>query len=87
MEIRNYLEVEVLHLTSELIEKDKDMCNCDKCKSDVAAYALNHLRPKYVVSDEGHIFTEVEMASDQERAQIIAIVLEGIELIKMNPRH
>ncbi|RKX67666.1 competence protein ComFB [candidate division TA06 bacterium] len=87
MEIRNYLEVEVLHLTAELIEKDKDMCNCEKCKSDVAAYALNHLRPKYVVSDEGHIFTEVEMASDQERAQIIAIVLEGIKLIKMNPRH
>ncbi|HFD05024.1 MAG TPA: competence protein ComFB [Firmicutes bacterium] len=87
MEIKNYLESEVLRLTEDLIRKDKDMCQCEKCKADVAAYALNHLQPKYVVSDEGHIFTEVEMSSDQEKAEIISVILEGIKLIKNNPRH
>ena len=87
MEIKNYLESEVLRLTEELIHKDKDMCQCDKCKADVAAYALNHLEPRYVVSNEGHIFTEVEMSSAQEKAEIISVILEGIKLIKNNPRH
>ena len=28
-------------------------CLCDQCRGDIAAYALNHLPPRYVVTKAG----------------------------------
>ncbi len=49
-ELHNLIEDEVIRITNELLKDREDICTCDKCKLDIAAIALNNLKPKYVVN-------------------------------------
>lgn len=63
------------------------MCDCEQCRADVRAFALNHLPPKYVVSTGGGIFVRVNSLSHQSQADIGTAIMKGIRLVSQNPRH
>lgn len=73
-------------LFDELIaDGSSDVCDCRQCRLDVACYALNRLPPRYIVSERG--FTHMEATRDiQERADLIALVNEGIERVSTTRR-
>ena len=52
----NMMEETVLKKIDMLWETT-DGCKCQKCKLDIAAYALNRLPPRYVHSLQGNLFT------------------------------
>ena len=62
-------------------------CCCDICKSDVIAYALNHLPPQYVVTDTGRMMVKLKNCDSQNRTDVLAALSNAVKLIRDNPRH
>lgn len=61
-------------------------CGCDTCRGDVLVFALNRLSPHYVSTRAGEILTELSLQSDQERAKLSVILLEGLRKVGLAPR-
>ena len=53
MKIKNYQEDIVLHAISVLMEDQPDLRNDQTFINDVAAYVLNRMSPKYIMSERG----------------------------------
>ena len=61
-------------------------CGCDVCRSDVVVYALNRLTPHYVSSRQGEVLTGLTLGTDQERARLDVVLLEGFRKVSLAPR-
>lgn len=85
--IKNYMEDIVKRNRDTQMESRPEICACGRCKLDVFAYAINHLPPKYVVTDKGHIFTKLQEMETQFNADVTREVLRAIEFIKSHKRH
>ena len=85
MAIKNYLEDIVKELVAAEAEKDPELKKDKNLQEDVIAYTLNHLKPKYARTRKGYILTEVDLATEQLRAEILVEVLKAIEIVKKNP--
>ncbi|GAB6188653.1 hypothetical protein JCM30566_03920 [Marinitoga arctica] len=86
--IFNVVENLVEDITNEMFSMPNvDMCVCDRCKADVIALTLNHLHPKYVVTEKGRILSELENYTFQMRAEVLTEVLKAMEKVKKNPSH
>lgn len=58
-------------------------CKCDKCKKDVAAIALNKLKPRYVVAEKvAALLNERQASSD-----VMTAIVQAILVVKAHPRH
>jgi competence protein ComFB len=66
------------------LARDKDVCRCQDCVLDVAAYALNKVRPAYRVSLMGSVYARTR---SEHAAEIARAVAEGIAKVKANPSH
>jgi competence protein ComFB len=71
----------------EVLPKYPDICKCERCRYDIAAFAANRLTPFYVVSRNGYIFAKTKLLSQQSRADILAEVIKAIEIVSKNPHH
>lgn len=67
--------------------KKSDGCTCARCRADVRAFALNTFPPHYVVTDFGDAMTRAMSLSTQFNADIITAIIQGIMIVKSNPRH
>jgi competence protein ComFB len=63
-----------------------ELCTCSECILDVAAYALNRVRPRYRVSLLDSVFVEPEERSDYLE-EIRQAVRDGILKVSTNPPH
>jgi len=61
-------------------------CGCDTCKGDVLIYALNRLSPHYVSTRQGEVLTELSLGSDQERAKLSVVLIDGFRRVGLTPR-
>lgn len=61
-------------------------CKCNKCKKDIAALALNRLKPRYVVMREDDEERRRE-ASDQYGSEVTSALVQAIMVVKKEPRH
>ena len=64
----------------------KSFCGCDTCRGDVLVYALNRLVPHYVSTRQGEVLTELSLDSDQEKAKLDVVLLEGFRKVALAPR-
>ena len=69
------------------IDKDADMCKCDKCYIDVCALILNSGFTKYVTTKRGALLTELDNVSPDKEMELMVAILKSIELVKKSPRH
>ncbi|HJT25364.1 MAG TPA: late competence development ComFB family protein [bacterium] len=58
----------------------------EKEKWDIMAYALNHLPPRYIVTDKGHLYTRVNELKQQFKTDIVVELSKAIKHVKANPR-
>lgn len=86
MKLINYNEVLVREKLEELL-KDSTFCTCEQCKLDMMAIALNNLPPKYVVSQQGEIFSKAQAFNTQTAVDILGAVTDAMEKVKRSPRH
>lgn len=78
----------------EIVQREYDtlrpemrgFCGCDTCRGDVVTYTLNRLGPHYVSTRQGEVLTELSLASDQERARLSVILIEGFRRVALAPR-
>jgi competence protein ComFB len=85
--LRNYMEEVVNGTLDEIMSYSDDVCKCERCRMDIKALALNHLPPKYVVTDIGYIYTKINELESQFKADIAVAVTNAIKIIRKNPRH
>ena len=84
--LKNYMEDSVAALIPTVVG-EMDICQCEQCKMDILAYALNQLPPKYVVTRKGHLYTEVNSMHTQFDTDIMMAINQGAKLVGDNPRH
>jgi len=78
-------EVDAIYNTFESEGKPFEICICSQCKQDTACYVLNRIQPHYVVSHRG--VARVNQETDhQSRADLTALVYEGIKRVNHNQR-
>lgn len=62
-------------------------CTCEKCRSDIIAYALNQLPPKYVATEKGEVYSKTFILRNQHRTDIMAALAKASALVREQPRH
>jgi len=87
VKLKNYMEDAVHDALAEMLVKHTEICKCSRCKLDIMAYALNHLPPKYVVTDRGHTYTRVAEMAQQFNADLVVAISKGVKHVAKNPRH
>ncbi len=87
MQLKNCMESAVANLLDDAI-KDMDICKCERCRYDIQAIALNHLPPRYAVTEEGEVYARIdEFFISQYRADIILEIIKAAEIVSRNPNH
>lgn len=84
--LKNIVEEMVIRKIDEL-QPSVNCCSCEKCRLDVASYALNHLPPKYVVSQKGALIGKLYMNDIQMEMDITSAVIKAFQLIGEHPKH
>lgn len=87
MQFKNYMEEAVERTIEEILARRDDVCKCDRCKMDIKALALNHLPPKYVVTDRGYVYTKVNELESQFKADMTVAATNALKVVRDNPRH
>ena len=65
---------------------NRDLCACEDCVLDMAAYALNNIRPVYRASLLGRLYAEALDETDY-RKEVEEAVTKSVEKISQNPSH
>lgn len=86
MKLKNCMEEAVADMLDDVI-KDMDICKCERCRYDIAAIALNHLPPRYVVTEEGEIYARTNELAVQFAADIISEIIRAVEVVSKYPNH
>lgn len=87
MKAINIVEKLVWDKMDEVLEHKPEMCKCDKCKADIAAYSLNRLHPRYVASQQGELYARAEYLGTDFSTALIVVLTEAIEVVSKNPKH
>jgi len=88
VQLVNFMEDAVKKALEEMLQSEpfKSDPLDEKTKLDVLAYTLNHLPPKYVVTEKGHLFTRINELKQQFNTDIVVELSKAISHIKANPR-
>ena len=84
--MKNYMEEIVISSMDEIL-KDINMCQCDRCKLDIAAKALNDLPPQYIVTQRGEIYSKINNLKTQFEVDVISAITKAAIIVKRNPSH
>ncbi|MBU3142638.1 MULTISPECIES: late competence development ComFB family protein [Clostridium] len=86
--LKNFSEIEVSKLLDEILQRYDTICKCEKCKLDIKALALNALSTKYIVSEQGEIYTKALNEVDkQEQINVVMAITKAIDIVSANPKH
>lgn len=84
--LRNIMEDYVIVTLDHMMDR-LDVCKCDKCRLDIASYALNRLPSKYVATTQGELMTKLCEFDNQFETQVMTAITTAAEVVKKNPRH
>lgn len=87
MSLKNYMEDVVDSVYQEFLKREPDFCKCARCRQDVQALALTHLRGKYAVSPEGEVFAKISREDRQVRADALVAIIEAAKAVRNAPNH
>ena len=77
----------VEELGKQLRDEPESTCRCEECVLDMAARALNAIKPFYRVSLMGALYASQAMNDEQYAASVRTAVADSIKKIKTNPGH
>lgn len=87
VELHNLIENDVIDAINKLAGTVVDWCSCEKCKLDIAALALNNLKPKYVVTEKGKLLGRANNMNQQFNTDVLLEVTKAIKIVGSNPQH
>ncbi len=87
-DLKNVVEQDVeKELESVLDDMGETVCRCENCRNDMAAFALNRLRPSYVRTDKGEFYHKINASSEQSKSEVHSAVMSAVSVVSMNPNH
>lgn len=84
--LRNIMEDYVIVILDRILD-NLDCCKCEKCRLDIASYALNRLPSKYVATTQGELMTKLCEFDNNFETQVMASLTLAANVIKKNPKH
>jgi len=87
MRLHNHMEDLVLSYVDKLLPQFDSVCNCDKCRLDIAAIALNNLPGMYSVTEIGEVYSKIKEMETQYVADVIKEVTRAAEIVSLRPEH
>jgi competence protein ComFB len=85
--MRSPLERVVREVHAKLAETHPEFCACSQCTDDVAAMVMNQTRPRYTTTGLGWAVENVDLDSDQSRAELSVLVFDAMRRVAEQPRH
>lgn len=85
--LKNYMEDFVWSYLDKVLSKYPEVCQCDICKHDIVAIALNNLPPKYVVREQGELYSKINTLDSQYRIDVITALTRAVIIVNEKPRH
>ncbi|MDR0622949.1 MAG: late competence development ComFB family protein [Treponema sp.] len=86
--LKNEAEILVQHeLGRQLDAYRESICRCNECVLDMAAMALNSVKPLYRVSLLGTLYAAQAMNEKTYAGSVQAAVSKAIEKVRKNPSH
>ncbi|MCM1124478.1 MAG: late competence development ComFB family protein [Eubacterium sp.] len=85
--LKNVMEDAVEYQLNKILPTMPDVCSCEKCRLDMASFALNRLTPQYVRTNAGALFQKLNNASPQAEAEVLTAVISAIKIISAHPKH
>ncbi|MDK2820650.1 MAG: competence protein ComFB [Clostridia bacterium] len=85
--LKNIMEDCVWELLDSILSQDPEVCNCEICRHDIVALALNELPPHYVVREKGAIYSKIRILENQYRTDIYQELTKALIAVKKAPRH
>lgn len=71
----------------ELVMSRMNVCMCKTCANDVLALALNSLPTKYVTTDSGKQYLQLDIYKKQYETDILSALTKACARVKGSPRH
>lgn len=71
----------------ETVMERMNICDCNVCKKDVMAIALNTLPTRYVTTDRGKQYIQLETYKKQYEVDVMAALTKACVKVKVAPRH
>ncbi len=87
MKIKNCMEDFVFNHLDDVLGQNQHICNCEQCKTDIAVLALNRLKPYYVSTEKGDLYTRLELYERENEVDIFIALSQAIDIVEANPRH
>ena len=89
MQLKNYQEDIVLHVLDIVLENQPELKNDIMFINDVAAYVLNRIPPKYIMSERGftrlaslHLLNEQNGRGMVPLVELVGLIQSGIEIVR-----
>lgn len=94
MKVHNLMEEYVSQRVESIYDQLSDernknnlvACSCSRCRLDSKAYVLNKIKPYYVVSGRGVVYSAQELVNSQLKADVDALILEAIKKVSSTQR-
>lgn len=87
MEVNNIMEKLVWDNLDGVTQRTPGVCTCERCKADMVAYALNHVKPKYVATRKGEVYARAGYLDTATQVSLIAALAEAVRVVSQHPRH
>ena len=84
--LRNIMEEYVILTLDEMLPF-LDGCKCERCRLDIASYALNRLQPKYVATTQGELMSRLCEFDSQFKTSVMAQIAQAHTVINAHPHH
>lgn len=85
--LRNVMEDAVEYQLDKILPTMPNVCSCEKCRLDMASFALNRLSPQYTRTDTGALFQKLNNSSQQAEVEVLTAVMNAINIISAHPKH
>ena len=86
--LKNEAEVLVLREVEQQIKNaPENMCRCNECVVDIAAIALNSVKPLYRFSLLGTLYASQAMTEQAYADSVKNAVSQAIDKVRKNPAH
>lgn len=82
----NVMEEMVRRVVDEKIGT-MDMCDCEVCRLNACAIALNTLPPRYVTSQRGNLLAHVSGEMLNYKSQVLVETTKALLQVKAHPLH
>jgi len=85
--MENTMENFVNERIDQVLKRFPNCCHCSRCRQDILVLALNHLPPRYCSSNNGEVYTRLDLYDTQQEAEIFQEITKAVEIVSSHPRH